>query len=217
MMTIAKVGIYPTVHAENAITDLDYQLVVRLRNGELAAFEQIVEKYRQRIVNFSARMLRDPNEAEDVAQSVFVQAFRALAGFQFEAKVSTWLYLIARNLSFNELRRRGRHPLISLDHQNEQRSDQQIEDTCIRPAWELLSYTELAEQIERALATLPEPQRKAILLSVERQVSYREIAGILGLSVPATKSLIHRGRRKLKRKLMRYLRTGTETFATPLK
>jgi len=194
---------------ENVGADPDHSLAARLRAGDLLAFEHLVQKYEQPIVNFATRILRDMDEAQDVAQNVFVQAFRALANFQFASRLSTWLYAIARNLCLNELRRRSRHRLASLDHEQETRLKEQFEDTRTRSASELLFEAELTQKIEEALAALPEPQRKAILLWSEHQMSYQEIAEILQVSLPATKSLIHRGRITLKRKLRPYLRSGT--------
>ena len=186
------------------ITDPDYFLVLRLRHGDPLAFEQLVKKYKRPIINFAARILRDLHEAEDIAQTVFLQAFRSLARFEFAAKVSSWLYLITRNLCLNELRRRSRHPLASIIHNQGPALNDQIEDTRIQPACDFLLQEELAHKIELAIATLPELQRAAILLFRDGSLCYREIARRLQLSLPATKSLIHRGRTTLKRKLQLY-------------
>jgi RNA polymerase sigma-70 factor (ECF subfamily) len=195
----------PAVLGCDTFSDPDYPLVIRLRHGDPLAFEQLVQKYKQPIVNFAARMLRDLHEAEDVSQNVFVQAFRSLAQFQFAAKVSSWLYLVARNLCLNELRRRSRHPLASIEGEHCTTAlHDQIEDNHIRPAYDALLHAELVEIIEHAIASLPEPQRTAILLFRDGHLSYVEIAKRLQLSLPATKSLIHRGRVALKRKLGLY-------------
>ena len=127
------------------------------------------------------------------------------------AKFSTWLYTIARNLCLNEIRRRSRHPAESLDAAHPDNEDQplrQYEDTKNFSPPDLLLQDELVGKIEQALAELPESQRTAILLYREDELSYEEIATVLGCSLSATKSLIHRGRETLKQKLKPYMRSG---------
>jgi RNA polymerase sigma-70 factor (ECF subfamily) len=89
--------------------------MLQVQRGELRAFEELVDKYKQAVVNLIARMLGDPAEAEDLGQNVFVQVFRSAGRYRVSAKFSTWLFTIARNLCLNELRRRSRHPAQSLD------------------------------------------------------------------------------------------------------
>jgi RNA polymerase sigma-70 factor (ECF subfamily) len=187
--------------------DPDFPLLLRLKNGDTGAFDELVDKYERPIIKFAARTLADVYAAEDVSQIVFFQAYRSLANFQFAARLSTWLYAIARNLCLNELRRRSRYQVTSLNHENGLHLRDCIEDTRSPTAPELLCRAELQEKIGHALATLPEPQRTALLLCRERQLSYGEIAQALGVSVTTTKSIIHRGRRTLKRKLSPYLST----------
>src|SRR5262245_20182604 len=93
----------------------DAALMLRVKQGDAGAFTQLVEKYKQPVMNLVCRMLGDPIESEDVAQAVFVQVYRSAQRYEVSAKFSTWLFTIARNLSLNELRRRSRHPAASLD------------------------------------------------------------------------------------------------------
>jgi len=192
----------------------DAALMLRVKQGDSAAFAQLVDKYKQPVFNLVYRMLHDATEAEDLAQNVFVQVFRSAHRYQVSAKFSTWLFTIARNFSLNELRRRSRHPSASLDATHPEQDDhplRQFEDkqTCSPP--ESLLHGELEEKIQQALAELPEHQRTAILLCRQEELSYEEIAKVLGCSLSATKSLIHRGRDSLKQKLKPYLRTGRWT------
>ena len=90
--------------------DADAQLMLRVKRGDAAAFAVLVEKYQQPILNLVARTLRDPVEAEDLAQIVFVQTWKSAGRYQASAKFSTWLFTIARNLCLNELRRRAGIP-----------------------------------------------------------------------------------------------------------
>jgi RNA polymerase sigma-70 factor (ECF subfamily) len=191
--------------------DPDATLMLRVKRGDRAAFAELVEKYKQPVMNFVFRSLRDEIEAEDVAQQVFLQVFKSRARYERTAKFSTWLFTIARNLCLNELRRRSRHPAESLEESHAEHEDQparQYEDKQIHLPTETILHGELAKKIEEALAELPEIQRTAILLCRQDELSYEEIAKILGCSLSATKSVIHRGRETLKEKLKPYLQTG---------
>ncbi|HEX7859454.1 MAG TPA: sigma-70 family RNA polymerase sigma factor [Verrucomicrobiae bacterium] len=191
--------------------DPDAELMVRVKQGDAAAFELLVEKYKQPVMNLAYRTLRDSNEAEDLAQNVFVQVFKSADRYRVEAKFSTWLFTIARNLCLNEIRRRSRHPAQSLEaaeNPEDESLGQQFEDRKNTSAPDLLLRDELTSKVEEALGSLPENQRTAILLFKEKDMSYEEISEILDCSLSATKSLIHRGRETLKQKLKPYLRTG---------
>jgi RNA polymerase sigma-70 factor (ECF subfamily) len=188
--------------------DPDAALMLRAKRGDRAAFSELVEKYKQPVMNFIFRTLRDEAESEDLAQNVFLQAYKSRARYKQTAKFSTWLFTIARNLCLNELRRRSRHPAESLEEKHSEHEDQprhQFEDKQIISAPEKLLHGELEKKIEEALADLPENQRSAILLCRQEELSYEEIAKILKCSLSATKSLIHRGRETLKEKLKPYL------------
>lgn len=195
----------------SANLDPDAALMLRVQQGDMAAFEELVNKYKQPVINLLYRTLPDAAEAEDLAQHVFLQVFKAADRYRVTAKFSTWLYTIARNLCLNEIRRRARHPADSLDAEHPENEDQpahQYEDTKTFAAPDEVLQAELVEKIHQALAELPETQRTAILLFREEEMSYEEIAQVLGCSLSATKSLIHRGRETLKQKLKPYLRSG---------
>jgi RNA polymerase sigma-70 factor (ECF subfamily) len=191
--------------------DPDAVLMLRVKRGDRAAFTELVEKYKQPVMNLVYRTLRDETEAEDLAQNVFLQVYKSARRYESRAKFSTWLFTIARNLCLNELRRRSRHPAESLEEthgEHEGQLQRQYEDKKNFLPTETLLHSELAQKIEEALAELPENQRTAILLCRQEDLSYEEIARVLGCSLSATKSLIHRGREVLKQKLKPYLRTG---------
>jgi RNA polymerase sigma-70 factor (ECF subfamily) len=194
--------------------DLDAALMLRVKRGDRVAFAGLVDKYKQPVLNFIFRSLRDEIEAEDLAQTVFLQVYKSRSRYKRTAKFSTWLFTIARNLCLNELRRRSRHPAESIEetHADHESRDggapRQYEDKSQIAPPEKLLHGELAQKIEEALAGLPENQRTAILLCRQEELSYEEIAKILDCSLSATKSLIHRGRETLKEKLKPYLQTG---------
>ena len=191
--------------------DPDAALMLRAKQGDSGAFTELVEKYKQPVMNLAFRTLRDLTEAEDLAQNVFVQAWKSAPRYEPTAKFSTWLFTIARNLCLNEIRRRTRHPAESLDQTRDDADDQplyQIEDKRVAPAPVAMLRDELVEKVDAALAILPENQRTALLLCRQEELSYEEIATVLGCSLSATKSLIHRARETLKLKLKPYLQTG---------
>jgi RNA polymerase sigma-70 factor, ECF subfamily len=191
--------------------DPDAALMLRVKQGDVAAFAALVDKYKQPVMNLACRTIRDATEAEDLAQNVFVQVYKSAHRYKSSAKFSTWLFTIARNLCLNEIRRRSRHPAESLDASHPEAEDQvshQVADRkAVAPPEELLRR-ELEAKLDEALAALPENQRTALLLCRQEELSYEEIAGVVGCSLSATKSLIHRGRETLKQTLKPYLRTG---------
>ena len=193
------------------LNDPDAALMKRVTQGDQRAFEDLVEKYKQPVFNFIYRTIPDATEAEDLAQTVFVQVYKAAAKYRVEAKFSTWLFTIARNLCLNELRRRSRHPAESLEGTTSPDDDapaRQFEDVRNVAAPDRLVQDELVAKVSEALKELPENQRTAILLYQEQEKSYDEISEILGTSLSATKSLIHRARETLKQRLKPYLKTG---------
>ena len=195
----------------SAEQDPDAALMLRVKQGDGGAFAELVERYKQPVMNLVYRMLRDATEAEDLAQNVFVQVYKSAGRYHVSSKFSTWLFTIARNLCLNEIRRRSRHPADSMDATHPEQEDQphhQYEDKKTFLPTDSLLHGELEEKIGQALAELPENQRTAILLCRQDELSYDEIAEVLGCSLSATKSLIHRGRETLKQKLKPYLRTG---------
>src|SRR5579872_4383696 len=158
--------------------DPDAALMLRVKRGDRAAFASLVEKYKQPVMNFVFRSLRDETEAEDLAQNVFLQVYKSRDRYQRTAKFSTWLFTIARNLCLNEIRRRSRHPADSLEGSQtdaETAPGPQHEDLKTFSPPEALLQGELEEKLEEALATLPENQRTAILLCRQEELSYEEI------------------------------------------
>lgn len=195
----------------SAERDTDAALMLRVRQGDTLAFAELVDKYKQPVMNLACRMLRDATEAEDLSQMVFVQVFKSAHRYKVSSKFSTWLFTIARNLCLNEIRRRSRHPADSIEARHPEQDDQtapQFEDKTTTSPPDRLLHGELEEKIQQALAGLPENQRLAILLCRQEDLSYEDIAHVLGSSVSATKSVIHRGRETLKQKLKPYLQTG---------
>ena len=184
--------------------------MLRVKQGDRAAFEELVDKYKQPVMNLVFRTLRDATEAEDLTQHVFIQVYKSAHRYEVSAKFSTWIFTIARNLTLNEIRRRTRHPADSMDATSPE-DDQpiiQVEDRKNFAAPDAVLHAELEAKIEEAISSLPEKQRTALLMCREDELSYEDMAKVLGCSLSATKSLIHRARETLKDILKPYLRTG---------
>ena len=192
--------------------DADADRMMRVQQGDLQAFEGLVDQYKRPIFNLVYRMLRDRDEAEDITQKVFIQVYRASDRYRPTAKFSTWIFTIARNLTLNEIRRRSRKPWTdSLDETTDgegptQRLDPP--DHRARPANQELAHQEFLECLEQAIDQLPENQRIAVLLCREGDISYEEMAKVMGCSLSAVKSLIFRGRETIKKRAQNYLLTG---------
>jgi RNA polymerase sigma-70 factor (ECF subfamily) len=185
----------------------DLALMLRVKDGDMAAFQELVEVHQHRVVGTVAKMLGDDSEAEDVAQMVFVRVWRSAARYEPTAKFTTWLFTILRNLVFNELRRRKRHPVISLDQPRDEDDERPRDtaDTRTKTPDATLLEDEMMTAIQRAIDELPETQRLAVIMRRYDETPYEEIAEVLDLSVPAVKSLLFRARTDLREKLKQYL------------
>jgi len=184
----------------------DFRWMERIKHGDTEALQELIEVHQHRIIGTVAKMLGDESDAEDIAQQVFIRVWRSAPRYQPSAKFTTWLYKITRNLVFNELRRRKRHPAQSLDAvPGDDERPLQAADVSSKPPDITLLDEEMQAAIQQAIDELPETQRMAIILRRYDDVSYEEIGEILDLSVPAVKSVIFRARTELREKLKRYL------------
>ena len=145
--------------------DPDAALMLRVKDGDIHAFEELVQKYKHPIVNVIYRMLHDLDEAEDLAQNVFVRVFQSASRYEVSAKFSTWIFTIARHLCLNEIRRRGRHPAQSLEasqSEDEEQAPRQYPDLKTASPPQAFLHRELEQKIQEAVAELPDKQRLAI-------------------------------------------------------
>jgi RNA polymerase sigma-70 factor (ECF subfamily) len=172
--------------------------------GDTDAFEQLVERHQRLVVGTVGRMLGANSDVEDIAQQVFVRVWKNAKRYVPRAKFTTWLLKITRNLVFNELRRRSRHPQVPLQGESEEEERPLKDEHAIAPDAALLER-ELQQAVDDAIANLPETQRLAVILRRYEELSYEEIAEALDQSVSAVKSLLFRARTELRASLSRYL------------
>jgi RNA polymerase sigma-70 factor (ECF subfamily) len=180
----------------------DLELVRRVQRGERGAFDLLVLKYQHKVVKLVARMLRDPAEAEDVAQEAFVKAYRAIGSFRGDSAFYTWLYRIAVNTARNTMASRQRRPLdyeadLSESEQSAVESRMRHGDT---PEAAALS-DEIHRTVNDAIAALPEDLRTAIILREVEGLSYEEIAETMDCPVGTVRSRIFRAREAIDRSL----------------
>ncbi len=183
---------------------IDFALMVRIGEGDHEAFRQLVVRHQNAVIGTVAKMLSNGSEAEDIAQQVFLRIWRNAKRYRPDAKFTTYLYTITRNLVFNETRRKSRKKEISSD-EREENSNQHIAASPDRQPDAELLQAELQRTVDEAIASLPEAQRMAVVLRRYEQLSYEEIAAVLGLSVSAIKSLLFRARTSLREALSGYL------------
>ena len=199
--------------------DLDDELMQQCQQGNMEAFDLIVRRNRVPLVNFIARLLGDPNSAEDLAQETFVRMFKAIKRYKSgAAKFSTWMYHIASNLCKNELRNRGRRDRFFVDNVTTESSSgpEPIEEDLIAtaPAHVSLQPVNQLEQKERehavqsAISELPERYRLPLILRDLQELSYEEISETLTLPLGTTKSRINRARLMLKDKLRSFVESS---------
>lgn len=173
----------------------DQQLVERAKRGDRHAFDLLVLKYQQKIVNLVMRYVRDPTEALDVSQEAFVKAYRALPGFRGESAFYTWLYRIAINTSKNYLVTLQRKPVeYELDAQSAELSERTYHLRDEETPEGIAMQEQLREIVEESIASLPEELRTAILLREIEGLSYEEIAAAMDCPVGTVRSRIFRAR-----------------------
>jgi RNA polymerase sigma-70 factor (ECF subfamily) len=172
--------------------------------GDMDAFQSLIEAHQARVVGTVAKMLGDDVDSEDIAQQVFIRIWKSAGRYQPTAKFTTWLFKITRNLVFNELRRRKRHPVTPLQHEEDEHFFQPVDSVSMSPDASLLD-SELNDAVQMAIDALPETQRMAIVLRRYEEMPYEEISEVLGISVPAVKSVLFRARTELRENLRKYL------------
>ncbi|MCF7667674.1 MAG: sigma-70 family RNA polymerase sigma factor [Akkermansiaceae bacterium] len=182
----------------------DFALMKRIACGDESAFRALLERHQDSVVGTVAKMLGNPSDAEDIAQQVFLRVWQHAKSYRPDAKFTTYLFTITRNLVFNETRRRSRKKEIPLDTGDSSGNHEPGDDPHRQPDASLLE-AELRIAVDQAITSLPETQRLAVILRRYENLSYEEIAVVLDLSVSAVKSQLFRARSSLREALAGYL------------
>ena len=188
-------------HIDNS-EDLDHELVRRVRQGDKSAFDLLVVKYQHRIVHLVNRYVKDPSEAQDVAQDTFIKAYRALGDFRGDSAFYTWLYRIAINTAKNYLLSRSRrHFDYEIDVQDAEQVENAAQLKDMDTPDNLLMNEQIIKVIKIAIEKLPEEMRIAITLREFEGMSYEEIAEAMDCPIGTVRSRIFRAREAIDEKL----------------
>ena len=191
--TTNSIGLLAMNEADSA-SPLDRErevlLMARIASGEQSAMEELIGLWKMPLFRFFLRSLNHHEDAEDLTQRVFIRIYRSSERYQAKAKFSTWFFTIARNLLIDEIKKRNRRPQMVFDEHIEKVGD--MEDR---------HSEELTEILIRHLDSLPENHRTALLLRVQRELSYREIAEVMQRTEASVKTWIHRARLELRQSL----------------
>lgn len=181
---------------------LDQALVARVQRGDKAAFDILVSKYQNKVINLVNRYVRNPDDAMDVSQEAFIKAYRALSGFRGESAFYTWLYRIAINTAKNWLVAQGRRPPgsdVELDTAELIDDSGRFRET--ETPENLAEQDEVAATIRQAINALPEDLKTAITLREVEGLSYEEIATTMSCPVGTVRSRIFRAREAIDKRL----------------
>lgn len=170
----------------------DDDCIARAQHGDAAAFAELIRRFQDRVFRFLLRLTQTREDAQDLTQETFMHAYAALPRWQPDAQFSTWLLRIARNLAYDMLRRRQRVNFVALEPEHEKH----LVDAAPTPEAALHGVQRL-RQLEAALARLPTEQREVLLLREIENLSYDDMAEVLGLPLGTIKSRIARARRAL--------------------
>jgi len=182
--------------------EADQELIIRLQRGDKRAFDLLVLKYQQRVINLVSRYIRDPSEAQDVAQEAFIKAYRALPRFRGDSAFYTWLYRIAINTAKNYIVAQSRRPpSTGVDAEIAEQLDVGVRLKDNATPEHLLLEQEIAETVHKAISALPDDLRTAISLRELEGLSYEEIANTMSCPVGTVRSRIFRAREAIDAKL----------------
>ena len=186
--------------SENLVHISDEELIERFQNGDLYAFDLIVRRYKDQLLNFAFRFLGNLEEAEDVVQETFLRLYRNKKAYRQIAKFSTWLYTITSNLAKTELRKRKRRRLVSISDMGYDDKEYEIEDQRANTERDVDSIMH-EKLIQEAIQELSPRFREVIILRDVQELSYEEVGEILKIPLGTVKSRVNRARLKLQSKL----------------
>ncbi len=171
---------------------IDHALMRRIQKEDFEAFDKLVDRYKGRLVNVVGRMLNDQTEAEDLVQETFLRVWTHRQDYDFSYCLSTWIYTIALNLAKNELRKHRKFKFFNLGEMTEK--GMELPDPKMGPS-------ALGHMLDQAIQVLPIKYKTAFVLRDVEQMSYEEVAQILGVPLGTVKSRVNRARAVLKEEL----------------
>lgn len=176
----------------------ELKTVESVLGGDVNAFETLVLSYEKNVYNLALRMVKNSEDASDMAQEAFIRAYNSLASFRGESKFSVWLYRIVSNVCLDFLRSRSRHPTVSLSVENDEGEETELDIPDESQSPEALLERRLTrDSVRRGLDALSEEYRQILLLREIQGLSYDEIAETLSMELGTVKSRIFRARKKL--------------------
>lgn len=178
--------------AKETAKDIDYRLMRAIQKGNMVSFNEMVDRYKDRLMNVVGRMLSSKEEAEDVVQETFVRVYLHRQSFNFKHCFSTWIYTICLNLARNELRRRKKFKFYDITEMEGNEKEFAVDPKI---------PTGLTEQLRRSVKELPEKYRVAFLLRDVQEMPYEEVAKVLDVPLGTVKSRVNRARLMLRDKL----------------
>lgn len=183
----------------------DDELIVQLIDGDPAAFRELVESNQDKVINTCFSFVKNREDAEDVAQEVFIEVYHSIKGFRKDAKLSTWLYRIAVNKSLDHIRKKKRKKrfaqLVFLDSME---GNEVFEVPALDNPQKELEDSERSKVLLFAINQLPKNQKIAITLSKFEKLTNKEITSIMDTSLSAVEALMHRAKTNLRKKLQNY-------------
>src|ERR1043165_4501616 len=191
----------PDMGGAAAALDFDAELMLRVKEGDGASFGVLLEKHRSSVVHFLYRMIQNHAVAEELAQEVFLRVYRSRSTYEPTAKFTTWLFRIATHLALNSLRDgKNERSQERLDDDSNEMPARQVRD--VQPSVEQrMVYEARLDEIRRAIGTLPDKQRAAVLMHKYEEMEYSQIAKVLNCSESAVKSLLFRAYETLRARL----------------
>ncbi len=197
-----------------ALRDPDIRLMLQVRDDDNGAFEMLVERFQHRLVAVMHHVVGNAEEAEDLAQEVFLRVYRARKKYRPRSKFSTWLFTIANNLALNCLRSRQRKPVVPLAVHDSgplgpRPAEQLVHDRGGGPTHRL-QQEELAAVIRQAAGWVERTPAVAVVLNKFEDMNYAEVAEVMGLTTKAVKSLLSRARENLRVALSGYVNMDGE-------
>ena len=188
-----------------AALEYDAELMLRVKNGDSAGFDLLLEKYRLPVIHFLYRMVQNHGISEELGQEVFLRVYRSRGTYEPTAKFTTWLFRIATHLALNALR----------DGKNERWQDRLDDDSGTMPVRQLsdarpsveqrMVYQVKLDEIRQAIGALPDKQRAAVLMHKYEEMEYSQIAAVLNCSESAVKSLLFRAYETLRTELREFV------------